>query len=148
MRFALLLTGVLALAVVLPGSGVAAEPIVNEHSAFSDTIPDEICGIPGTSTVIGVDNFKLYADGTFLDTSRLRQVFTSDSTGKQVQISAVGQVSGLRRADRQRRRNDHVHRYVQGPSREAVDPERTDALARRGKCHVRHDLSSSSRTAA
>jgi len=36
-----------------------------------------------------------YADGTFLDTSRLRQVFTSDSTGKQVQISAVGQVSGL-----------------------------------------------------
>jgi hypothetical protein len=36
-----------------------------------------------------------YADGTFLDTSRLRQVFTSDSTGRQVQISAVGQTSGL-----------------------------------------------------
>ena len=39
MRFALLLTGVLALAVVLPGSGLAAGPIVNEHSSFSDTLP-------------------------------------------------------------------------------------------------------------
>jgi hypothetical protein len=95
MRFALLFTSLLALAVALPGSGVAAEPIVNEHSSFSDTFPDELCGIPGTSTFNGVDNFKLYANGTFLETSRLRQVFTSDSTGKQVQISAVGQTSGL-----------------------------------------------------
>lgn len=94
MRFALLLIGLLALAVALPGSGVAAKPIVNEHSRFTDTFPDEICGIAGTSTIEVVDNFKLYDDGTFLDTARVRQVFTADESGKQVQISSAGQVSG------------------------------------------------------
>lgn len=94
MRFAFLLSGLLALAVALPGVGVAAKPIVNEHNSFSDTFPDELCGIAGTSTISVVDNFKLYADGTFLDTSRFRGVFTSGSTGKQVQISSAGQVTG------------------------------------------------------
>jgi hypothetical protein len=41
MRFAFVLTGLLALAVALPGTGVAAKPIVNEHSSFTDTFPDE-----------------------------------------------------------------------------------------------------------
>jgi hypothetical protein len=41
-----------------------------------------------------VDSFKLYTDGTFLDTARFRQVFTADSTGKQVQIFSAGQTSG------------------------------------------------------
>ncbi|HYY64707.1 MAG TPA: hypothetical protein VE688_08840 [Gaiellaceae bacterium] len=95
MRFAFLLTGMLALAVALPSVGVAAQPIVNEHSTFSDTFPDEICGIPGTSTINAVDNFKLYADGTFLDTSRFNLVFTADASGRQVRIFSAGQVTGL-----------------------------------------------------
>ena len=94
MRLAVLLTGLLALAVALPGIGVAAKPLVNEHSNFSDTFPDEICDIAGTNTISVVDNFKLFADGTFLDTSRFRAVFTSDGTGKQVQISSTGQSTG------------------------------------------------------
>jgi hypothetical protein len=95
MRFALLLTGVLVLAVALPGIGAAAAPIVNEHSNFSDTFQDELCGIAGSSTIYVVDNFKLYDDGTFLATSRFRQIFTPDGTGKQVVISTAGQSSGL-----------------------------------------------------
>jgi hypothetical protein len=95
MRFAFVLTGLLALAVALPGIGVAAQPIVNEHSSFTDTFPDEICGISGTTTANGVDNFKLFADGTFLDTSRVTAVFTADESGKQVQLFSAGQVSGL-----------------------------------------------------
>jgi hypothetical protein len=94
MRLALLVTGLIALAVALPSVGVAAQPVVNEHSSFSDTFPDEICDIPGTSTINVVDNFKLYADGTALDTSRFMQVFTADESGKQVQIFSAGQVSG------------------------------------------------------
>lgn len=94
MRFAFLLTGLLALAVALPGIGVAAKPIVNEHERFTDTFPDELCDIAGTSTIEVVDNFKLYGDGTFLDTARVRQVFTTDSSGKQVQIFSAGQSSG------------------------------------------------------
>jgi hypothetical protein len=94
MRFAFLLTGILVLAVALPGVGVAAAPIVNEHVRFTDTFPDQLCDIPGTSTIRVVDNFKLFADGTFLDTSRFTLVFTADDTGKQVQISSAGQATG------------------------------------------------------
>jgi hypothetical protein len=94
MRFAFFLVGLLALVVALPATGVAAGPTVNEHSRFTDTFPDEICGIAGTSTIEVVDNFRLYDDGTFLDTARFRQVFTADDSGKQVQISSAGQVSG------------------------------------------------------
>jgi hypothetical protein len=94
MRFAFLLTGLLVLAVALPGIGVAAAPIVNEHNRFTDTFPDQLCDIPGTSTISVVDNLRLFADGTFLDTSRFTQVFTAEETGKQVQISAAGQASG------------------------------------------------------
>lgn len=94
MRFAFLLTGLLVLAVALPGVGVAAAPIVNDHTRFTDNFPDELCGISGTSTITVVDNLKIFDDGTFLHTSRFTQVFTADETGKQVQISAAGQDSG------------------------------------------------------
>jgi hypothetical protein len=94
MRLVVLVTGLLALAVALPGIGVAAAPVVNEHSSFSDTFPDELCGIAGTSTINGVDNFKLYADGTYLDTFRATQVFTAEG-GKQVRIFTARQSSGL-----------------------------------------------------
>jgi hypothetical protein len=94
MRFAFLVTGLLVLAVALPGVGAAAAPIVNEHARFTDTFPDALCDIPGTSTITVVDNFKLFPDGTFLDTSHFTQVFTAADTGKQVQISAAGQVTG------------------------------------------------------
>jgi hypothetical protein len=94
MRFAFLLIGLLALAVALAGTAAAAKPTVNEHSRFTDTFPDEICGIAGTSTIEVVDNFKLYDDGTFLDTARVSQVFSADDSGKQVQIFSAGQVSG------------------------------------------------------
>jgi hypothetical protein len=95
MRFGLLLTTVLALAVALPGIGVAAKPIVNEHSIIHDTIPDdELCDVPGTTKITVVDNFKLYGDGTFLDSGRFEQVFTADESGKQVRISGAGGTSG------------------------------------------------------
>jgi len=42
-----------------------------------------------------VDNFKLYADGTFRDTSRFRLVFMAAESGKSVVIFSAGQVTGL-----------------------------------------------------
>jgi hypothetical protein len=57
------------LALVLPASSVAAKPVIQEHSNFSDTFPSNFCGIEGTSVVKGVESFTLYADGTFRDTS-------------------------------------------------------------------------------
>jgi hypothetical protein len=79
----------------LTASSAVAAPIVQQfHFTSSDTFPDELCGISGTSTTNFVGNFKLFADGTFLSTSNFRQVFTADSTGKQVLISGVEQVTG------------------------------------------------------
>jgi hypothetical protein len=93
-KLALVLAGALALTIGASGTASAAAPVVNEHTNFSDTFPDKVCGIRGTSTARGVDNFKLYADGTFRDTSRVRQVFTAKN-GKSVVLFSAGQVTGL-----------------------------------------------------
>jgi hypothetical protein len=53
-----------------------------------------VCGISGTSVANVVDNFKLYADNTFRDTVRIRQVFTAEN-GKSVVMFQAGQVTGL-----------------------------------------------------
>jgi hypothetical protein len=92
-KLALVLAGALALTIAASGSASAAAPIVNEHSRFTDTFPDQLCDIQGTSTISVVDNFKLYADNTFLDTTNFRQVFTADN-GKSVLIFAAQQTSG------------------------------------------------------
>ena len=92
-KLALVLAGALALTIGASGSAFAAAPIANEHTSSTETFPDELCGIQGTSTVSVVDNFKLYADGTFLDTFRVRQVFTAEN-GKSVVIFTAGQRSG------------------------------------------------------
>jgi hypothetical protein len=93
-KLALVLTGALALTIGASGAAFAAAPIANEHTRFTDTFPDQVCGISGTSVVNVVDNFKLYADNTFRDTSRIRQVFTADN-GKSVVMFSAGQVTGL-----------------------------------------------------
>jgi hypothetical protein len=92
-KLALVLAGALALTIAASGSAAAAAPIVNEHNRSTDTFRDHVCGIRGTSTVSIVDNFKLYANGTFRDTSRFRQLFTARN-GKSVVIFSAGQVSG------------------------------------------------------
>jgi hypothetical protein len=95
-KLALVLAGALALMLVVAGGAFAAAPLVNEHNRSTETNPDdELCGIPGTSTMSVVDNFKLYADGTFMDTSVFRLVFTADESGKSVMVFAAGQVTGL-----------------------------------------------------
>jgi hypothetical protein len=93
-KLALVLAGALALTIGTSGGAFAAAPIANEHTSFTDTFQDQVCDIPGTSVVNVVDNFKLYADGTFRDTTRIRQVFTAEN-GKAVVIFAAQQVTGL-----------------------------------------------------
>jgi hypothetical protein len=93
-RLVLVLAGALALTLTLASGAFGAAPILNEHNRFTETFPDELCGISGTTTFSGVDNFKLYADGTYMDTGRFRSVFTADESGKSVVILAAQQVSG------------------------------------------------------
>lgn len=93
-KLALVLAGALALTIGAAGAASAAAPIENQHTRSTETFRDKVCGIRGTSVVNVVDNFKLYADGTFRDTSRVRQVFTARN-GKSVVIFSAGQVTGL-----------------------------------------------------
>jgi hypothetical protein len=93
-KLALVLAGALALTIGASGAASATAPIENQHTRSTDTFPDRVCGIRGTFVINFVDNFKLYADGTFRDTSRFRQVFTARN-GKSVVIFSAGQVTGL-----------------------------------------------------
>jgi hypothetical protein len=90
------ISGVVAaiVAVVMPGSGVAAKPVFHSHENFSDTFPDNVCGIPGTSVVRGVDNTTVYANNTFKDNFTLNQVFTATASGKSIRIHVADQVTG------------------------------------------------------
>ena len=82
-RVALLSVLVAAIvAVVMPGSGVAAKPVFHSHENFSDTFADNVCGIDGTSVVRGVDNFTI------------TQTFTATASGKSIRIHAANQVTG------------------------------------------------------
>jgi hypothetical protein len=92
-KLALVVAGALALTITASGGASAAAPTVNEHTSSTTTFPEEICGIPGTSTLSVVENFKLFADGTFLDTISSREVFTAQN-GKSVLISVDRQASG------------------------------------------------------
>jgi hypothetical protein len=92
-KLALVLAGALALTIAASGGASAAGPIVNEHNRSTGTIRDHVCGIRGTSTFRSVDNFKLYANGTFRETIWFRVLFTADN-GKSVVIFSAGQVSG------------------------------------------------------
>ena len=79
----------------MPGSGIAAKPVDRSHDSFTDTFPDEQCGIAGTSVVKGVDNFKQYADNTYSENFEVNQTFTATESGKSVVIHVAQRITGL-----------------------------------------------------
>jgi hypothetical protein len=89
-----LLAALVAALAVLPASALGAKPIAQFHDHFTDTFSDVVCGIPVDGTAVGTDNFFLYADDSFKDTSSVRVMLTNPVNGKSVIISNAGQVSG------------------------------------------------------
>lgn len=89
-----LVVGVIGVFVVLPGTASAAKPVAQFHDHFTDSFSDEICGIPVDIDLVVTDNFFLYADDTFKDTSSFKQTSTNPVNGKSVVLSAAGQVTG------------------------------------------------------
>jgi hypothetical protein len=90
---ALLVALVTALA-VLPTSALGAKPIEQFHDHFTESFSDEICGIPVDINLVATDNFSLYADESFKDTSSFRSTVTNPVNGKSVVISSAGLVRG------------------------------------------------------
>jgi hypothetical protein len=76
---------------VLPGTASAAKPIEQFHDHFTDSFSDEICGIAVNAEVTVTDNFFVNADGSFKDTSSVRQTFTNPLNGRSVIVSAAGE---------------------------------------------------------
>ena len=86
---------VASVSLALMASSAASAPLVDRfHGTFSETFPDNQCGIDGTSVVSGMDNIQVFADGTFKDQFRLNQTFTSAATGKSVLLFAANQFVG------------------------------------------------------
>jgi hypothetical protein len=87
---------VASVSLALMASSAASAPLVDRfHGTFSDTFPDNICGIDGTTVVSGMDNIQVFADGTFKDQFRQNAVFTSAATGKSVEIFVAQQFTGV-----------------------------------------------------
>jgi hypothetical protein len=90
---ALLVALITALA-VLPGSALGGKPVEQFHDHFTESFSDEICGIPVDVDLVVTDNFFLYADDSFKDTSSFSSTVTNPTNGKSVVISSAGLVSG------------------------------------------------------
>ena len=89
---AIVVAGMLALA--LPGTALAAKPIAQFHDHFTDSFSDNVCGIDVDVVLVVTDNFSLFADDSFKDTSSVRQTFTNPANGKSVSVSSAGQLVG------------------------------------------------------
>ena len=89
-----LLVALVTALVVFPATALAAKPIAQFHDHFTDSFSDEICGIPVDVDVVVTDNFFVYADDTFKDTSSVKQTFTNPANGKSVVLSVAGQITG------------------------------------------------------
>jgi hypothetical protein len=79
---------------VLPAGALAAKPIAQFHDHFTESFSDELCGIPVDVDIVVTDNFFLYADESFKDTSSVQATFTNPVNGKSVVVSNAGQITG------------------------------------------------------
>jgi hypothetical protein len=84
----------LIIVIALPGVALGAKPVAVFHDHFTDTFSDQVCGIPVDIKIVVTDNFFLFADDSFKDTSSVKQTFTNPANGKSVLVSSAGNVSG------------------------------------------------------
>jgi hypothetical protein len=89
-----LVAALITVVAVLPGTASAATPIEQFHDHFTDSFSDEICGIAVDVDVVVTDNFFLFADESFRDTSSVQATFTNPLNGQSVVLSNAGQVTG------------------------------------------------------
>jgi hypothetical protein len=87
--------------VLLPAGALAAQPVAQFHDHFTETFSDEVCGIPVNGEAVVTDNFFVYADDSFKDTSSVIVTFTNPENGQSVVLSNAGQISGTAVVDEQ-----------------------------------------------
>jgi hypothetical protein len=90
----ILFAAVLTALVLAPATALAAKPVERFHDNFRDTFTDVVCGIPVDGVAVGVETFRLYADGSFRETASVRITLTNPANSKSIVISNAGQVTG------------------------------------------------------
>jgi len=91
-----------AVLVAVPTTALAARPVEQFHDHFTDTFRiNDFCGFRVDAVVVVTDNFFVYADDTFKDTSSVRQRLTNVANGKTVIVASAGQVTGTTTIDEQ-----------------------------------------------
>jgi hypothetical protein len=80
--------------VLLPAGALAAKPVEQFHDHFTDSFSEDICGIAVDTQIVVTDNFFLYADDSFKDTSSVMATFTNPDNGNSVVLSNAGQIRG------------------------------------------------------
>jgi hypothetical protein len=88
-RCAVLALVALAVLLALPGGVLAAQPTFRDH--FTDTFPDNICGVDGTSSIV-VNDVVTYAGTSFKVSYEFTDVFTAVD-GRTAITHTAGQVS-------------------------------------------------------
>jgi hypothetical protein len=109
----------LALALFLvPGTALAGSKLIAQfHDHFTDSFPTDLCGIEVDAVIAVTDNFFLYENDTFKDAISVRQTFTNPDTGKSVQVSSAGTVTGSAIIDEEAGTITFVTSYVGLPEK-------------------------------
>jgi hypothetical protein len=83
---------VVAVAAMVPASGLAGQPVISDHGSFVDgPNPDNWCGsVDGTSTFYGTFTFRQDASGAFHGTEAVKGIFTASGTGKSLELMDAG----------------------------------------------------------
>jgi len=89
-----LLAAVVCVFALVPSNALAAQPVDRFHAHFTDSFSNQICGIDVDVELKVTDNFKLFADWSFKDTTSVRETMTNPLNGKAVVLSVAGQASG------------------------------------------------------
>jgi hypothetical protein len=77
----------------LPGNANAAPPIEHFHERFSETFPNSVCGLDGTSVVEGVNTVIRFPGTfpTFIDNLELTETFTATDSQRSIVLHFANQ---------------------------------------------------------
>lgn len=78
----------------VPSYVTAAPAVERHHENFTDSFPDQLCDIAGTTILRGVDNFTLFSNNTFTDNFELNLTFTATTTQKSIVLHVAQHVTG------------------------------------------------------
>jgi len=82
------------IALALPATALGGKPVAQFHDHFTESFSADVCGIAVDAQIVVTDNFFVYADESFKDTSSFMATYTNPVNGASVTVSSAGLVRG------------------------------------------------------